>query len=469
MRATAVGPSETAAGAVVDVTEVIERTRLGPFQLKAFAVVAACLVMDGFDLQAMGYTAPALVQDWGIPRAALGGVFSAGLLGLFVGSIVFGTLADRVGRRPVLLLATAWFAACTLLTAYASSLPELVTARALAGLGLGAAMPNATALVGEYSPRARKVATMMIVTDAFLVGGILGGALSAWLIPRYGWRAVFWAGGLLPLAALAAMIRWLPESLQFLAVRGRRPAQLAEWLRRVDPAVPTGPNVRFVAHEERREGFPVLQLVREGRALGTALLWVASFMNVLGAYFVSSWLPTLLHGAGHSTRVAVLVGTTLQVGGAIGVVMLGLVQRKVGLVPLLAGAFGAAAASLAVVGTPGLPLAALVAAVVVVGVGLLAGPPMLNALAATWYPTDLRSTGVGAALGVGRFGAILGPLVASVLVARGWPMEGLFGVAAVPALLAMVAALALRLVLGERGRRGGSAELTPASYGRRAS
>jgi AAHS family 4-hydroxybenzoate transporter-like MFS transporter len=442
----------TAARTVVDVTEVIERTRLGGFQLRAFSVIAACLVMDGFDLQAMGFAAPALIQDWGIPAAAMGAVFSAGLLGLFLGSILFGALADRVGRRPVLLLATVWFAACTLLTARAGSLPELVAVRALAGLGLGGVMPNATALVGEYSPRKRKIATMMIVTNAFLVGGILGGALSAWLIPRYGWRSVFWAGGLLPLLAVAAMVRWLPESLQFLTLRGRSAAGIARWLRLVDPAAPCGPDVRYVASEPRGEGFPVLQLLREGRAPGTALLWATSFMNVLGAYFVSSWLPTLLRRAGHPTEVAVLLGTAMQVGGAIGVVVLGLVQRKVGLVPLLAGGFATAAASLAVIGSPALPLPGLVTAVLLVGVGLLAGPPMLNALAATWYPTDLRSTGVGAALGVGRFGAILGPLVASQLVARQWSMEGLFRVAAVPALLAAAAAVALPWVLGAHAR-----------------
>jgi AAHS family 4-hydroxybenzoate transporter-like MFS transporter len=446
-----VRPLPASAGAVVDVTEVIERTRLGPFQLRAFSVIAGCLVMDGFDLQAMGYAAPALVRDWGIPPAALGGVFSAGLLGLFLGAILFGALADRLGRRPALLVATAWFAACTLLTARAGSLPELVVARALAGLGIGGVMPNATALVGEYSPRRRKVATMMIVTNAFLVGGILGGALSAWLIPRYGWRSVFWAGGLLPLAALAAMLQWLPESLQLLVLRGRSPSSVARWLRRVDPAAPRGPGVRYTASEERREGFPVLQLFRERRALGTTLLWAASFLNVMGAYFVSSWLPTLLSRAGHATTVAVLTGTALQLGGAIGTVVLGLVQRKVGLVPLLAGGFATAAVSLAVIGTPALPLAFLVGFVTLAGVGLLAGPPMLNALAATWYPTDLRSTGVGAGLGVGRFGAILGPLVASELVARQWSMEGLFRAAAVPALLATAVAAALPWVLGARG------------------
>jgi AAHS family 4-hydroxybenzoate transporter-like MFS transporter len=452
----------TAPGPVVDVTEVIERTGLGWFQLRTFLVLGACLVMDGFDLQVMGYVAPAVIQDWGIAPAALGVVFGAGLLGLFLGSLLLGTLADRVGRRPVLLFATAWFAVFTLLTARAASLQELLVARALAGLGLGAVMPNATALVGEYSPRRRKIATMMIVTNAFLVGGILGGVLSAWLIPRYGWRSVFQAGGLLPLGVVALMLGWLPESLQFLAVRGRSAGDLARWLRLVDPAAPSGPGVRYAVTEERREGFPIPQLFREGRAPGTALLWAANFLNVLGAYFVSSWLPTLLRGAGHSTRTAVLVATVLQVGGAIGTVVLGLVQRRVGLVPLLAGAFATAAVSLVLIGSPGVPFAGTVTAVTLVGVGLLAGPPMLNALAATWYPTDLRSTGVGAGLAVGRFGAILGPLVAAQLMARHWSTPDLFRAAAVPASVSVLVILAARWAMAVPRRAGPAGAATGA-------
>jgi AAHS family 4-hydroxybenzoate transporter-like MFS transporter len=252
-------------------------------------------------------------------------------------------------------------------------------------------------------------------------------------------------------------------------LRGRSAASVARWLRRVDPAAPAGPGVRYVAREERREGFPVAALFRERRAPGTSLLWATAFMNVLGAYFVASWLPTLMRGAGHPTEVAVLLGTAMQLGGAVGTVALGLAQRRAGLVPLLAGGFVAAAAALAAIGAPRLPFPALVAAVVLAGVGLLAGPPMLNALAATWYPTDLRSTGIGAALGVGRFGAILGPLVAAELVARRWSMEELFRVAAVPALLAAAAAAALPWVLGARAataRRGPSPGTPPPRAGR---
>jgi AAHS family 4-hydroxybenzoate transporter-like MFS transporter len=393
---------------------------------RAFAVLGACLVMDGFDVQAMGYAAPALVRDWGVSRAEMGPVFSAALAGLFLGSILAGMLADRIGRRPVLLGATCWFAAFTLLTAYAGSIPALLAARFLAGLGLGAIMPNATALVGEHSPPERRIALMMIVTNGFMVGAVLGGFASAWLVPALGWRSVFQVGGLLPLAILAPMYRWLPESPEFRA-------------------------------GARAKGVPILRLAREGRAVGSALLCAVSFLNVLNAYFVSSWLPTVVRDAGYPTSTAVLVGTAVQMGGALGTFALGAIARRVGIVPLLAACFGVAAASLAVIAHPALPLTALVAVAFVVGWGIFGGQPGLNALAATYYPTDLRATGVGAALGVGRFGAILGPLAAGELMRRHWSSQELFQLAAAPAAAAMVLILAMRWVLASRGAAPGAA------------
>ncbi len=266
----------------VDVAGVVDTARLGRFRVGVFVLLGACLVMDGFDLQAMGYVAPALVREWGLPSARMGTVFGAGLLGLFLGSIASGVVADRIGRRPVLLVATLVFAAFTLLTAFAATLPQLHGIRFLAGLGLGAMMPNATALVGEYSPSRSRVATMMIVTNGFMVGAVLGGLLSAWLIPAHGWRSVFWVGGLVPLALLVPMAVWLPESLQFLALRGRDPERLARWIVRIDPGAPAGGDVRYVAREERREGNPILQLFREGRGVGTVLLWVVNLLRQPG-------------------------------------------------------------------------------------------------------------------------------------------------------------------------------------------
>jgi AAHS family 4-hydroxybenzoate transporter-like MFS transporter len=428
---------------VVNVTDLIDRSRLGSRRLWVFALLAACLVMDGFDVQAVGYVAPALIRDWGIPSSAMGPVFASGLLGLFAGSIAFGVAADRLGRRPVLIGATLVFSLFTLLTARAGSVAELLAVRFVAGLGLGAMMPNATALVGEYSPGRQRVATMMIVTNGFMIGAVLGGLLSAWLVPAHGWRAVFWVGGLVPLLLVPAMVRWLPESLQFLVLRGRHPGEIGRWLARMGEAVPAG-DVRYEVREARREGFPIVQLLRDGRAAATLLLWLVNFMNVLDAYFVASWLPTVLRDAGLPTSTAVLVGTTVQVGGAIGTVVLGLVLQRVGFVPVLASCFGVAAAGLAVIGRPGLALPLLVAVAFVVGWCIFGGQPGVNALAATVYPTDLRSSGLGAALGIGRFGAILGPLVAGELLRRSWTGEALFQAAALPAIVAAIAIVAFR-------------------------
>jgi AAHS family 4-hydroxybenzoate transporter-like MFS transporter len=445
------------AARAVDVAAIVDEGRLGRFHALLFAVLGACLVVDGFDVQAMGYVAPALIRAWGIPAAAMGPVFAAGLLGLFVGSLAFGMVADRVGRRPVLLAATAALSAFTILTGFATSLPQLLALRFLAGIGLGAIMPNATALVGEYSPRRHRVAVMMIVTNGFMLGAVLGGLLSAWLVPAHGWRSVFWVGGIVPLLLLPPMAAWLPESLQFLAVRGRRPAEIARWLRRIRPDVPAGAGVRYLAREERREGLPVLQLFRDGRAAATALLWIVNFTNVLDAYFVSSWLPAVVQDAGYSTRTAVLVGTAVQLGGMLGTVALGLVLRGGRFVPILAGCFALAAVNLALLGDPRLPLAALVAVAFLVGWGIFGGQPGLNALAATYYPTDLRSTGIGAGLGVGRLGAILGPLLAAALLERSWSSQALFVAAAVPAAISTAVMLSLGLAGGPPRAAGGAA------------
>lgn len=432
------------ASRTVNVTDLVDNCRLGRFQLRVFALLGACLVLDGMDLQAMGFVAPALIREWDIPNAAMAPVFAAGLLGLFLGSLVFGMAADRIGRRPVLLGATLVFSVFTLLTAHAGSMTALLLVRFVAGLGLGAIMPNATALVGEYTPGRQRIAMMMIVTNGFLVGAVLGGFLSAWLIPAHGWRSVLHVGGILPLALLVPMSLWLPESLQFLVVRGRSPARIARWVRRIDETTPAGGEVRYVVREERRRGVPLLRLFREGRAAVTVLLWVVNFFNVLAVYFVASWLPTLVRDAGYSTSTAVLVGAAAQTGGAVGTVALGLLQQRVGIVPVLTATFALAASSLALIGHPALPLAGLVAISFLAGWGLYGGPPGLNALAATYYPTDLRATGIGAGLGIGRFGGILGPLLAGALMQRHWSTHALFVAAAVPALIACAVTLSLR-------------------------
>jgi AAHS family 4-hydroxybenzoate transporter-like MFS transporter len=219
------------------------------------------------------------------------------------------------------------------------------------------------------------------------------------------------------------------------------------WLKRIDPQIPTGPNVEYAVSEEKREGVPLIHLFQEGRGLGTILLWITNFMNLLNLYFLSSWLPTLVTGLGYTARQAVLVGTALQVGGALGGVFLGWFVHRFGFVPTLATCFALGCGNVALIGQPGLSLALLAGVVFLAGMGILGGQAGINALASSYYPTDLRATGVGAGLGVGRVGAIVGPLVGGQFMKMHWSNHQLFLTAAVPAFISLLVMLSLRWVI----------------------
>src|SRR5688572_19718916 len=202
----------------VNVSDLLETTPIGPLQIRVFTLSMLCLIMDGFDVQAMGYVAPALIRDWGIGGPALGPVFAAANLGVLLGSLIFSMVADKIGRRPVMVVATFFFSALTIATAYSQDLTQLLWLRFISGIGLGCIIPQATALVGEFSPKKSRVTLMMCITVGFTVGAAIGGFVAAWLIPAFGWRSVFIFGGAVPLVIAVAMATSLPESLQFLAV-----------------------------------------------------------------------------------------------------------------------------------------------------------------------------------------------------------------------------------------------------------
>jgi AAHS family 4-hydroxybenzoate transporter-like MFS transporter len=366
-------------------------------------------------------------------------------------------LSDRIGRRPVLIAAALYFAVLTLWTARATSANELLAIRFIAGFGLGGIMPNAMALAGEYSPARIRVTVMMLVSNFFTVGAAIGGFIAAGLIPRYGWRSVFIFGGIVPLVVSVLMIFLLPESLQFLVLRGKSKDKVLKWLRRINAPVPAG-NVEFVTQEENRKGVPVVNLFREGRGMGTVMLWIINFMNLLNLYFLGSWLPTVVKDAGYTTAIAVLVGTAVQVGGSVGTIPNGWLIDRYGFRKVLTIVFGVATISIALIGQPSLPLSMLFLASFVAGWCVPGGQPGVNSLAAVYYPTYLRSTGIGASLGFGRIGAIVGPVAAGALLHNGWAHRELFLAAAVPALMSAVATYSLRWVMAEPAKTAVPAE-----------
>jgi AAHS family 4-hydroxybenzoate transporter-like MFS transporter len=434
----------------LNITDVLDNSRISAFQVGIFIICALCLIMDGFDVQALGPIAPAIIQDWHIPMAQMGPALSAALVGILIGSIFFSMIADKIGRRPVLIFATLFFSVVTLMTARVNTIAELRTIRFFAGMGLGGIMPNAVALVGEYSPRRLRVLLIIVVTNGFNMGAALAALVSAWMIPAFGWRSVFLVGGAIPAVIGMLMLAFMPESLQFLALRGKATGKLTKLIRRIDPNAAVDDQTNYVVADHKTGGVPILHLFTEGRAVGTALLWVINFMNLLNLYFLASWLPTVVNAAFGSVRTGALVATTMQIGGVIGTFLFSWLVERIGFIPVLGTAFMVACISIALIGQPALALSLLFVIVFVAGFCVVGGQGAVNALAATYYPTNLRSTGVGSGLGVGRIGGIAGPYIAGALLGIGWMPRDLFYAAAIPAFVSAITMFSLRWVIKPR-------------------
>jgi AAHS family 4-hydroxybenzoate transporter-like MFS transporter len=420
---------------MLDIEALIDSQPLSAFQIRVLVLVGCLVLLDGLDVQAIGFVAPALLRSWSLEPAALGPIFGAALLGMLAGSMGSSVLADRIGRRPVLLGATFFFALCVLATAATRSVSQMVGLRFLTGVGMGGVISNAVTLASEYSPAARRASLLMIISCGFTAGAILGGLVAAVLIPRAGWRSVFVVGGLLPLGLAFLLLRELPESLQWLLVRGADRARIQHWLTRLAPQLSINSATVFVRPEIAAGSASVLDLFREGRAARSLLLWAVSFANLLNLFFLSNWLPLLATRMGHSSLLAVLIGSSLQAGGIVGALILGPLMDRFGFYRVLAPAFLLGAVMIATIGRPDLPGTVVCAVVLLAGVAIVGGQSGINAIAASYYPTRLRATGVGWALGIGRAGSIAGPMIAAQLIARHWTSEQMFLIAAIPAAL----------------------------------
>lgn len=447
--------------APVDVVEFIDQQPVGGFQIKLLLTCAAVLFLDGFDTQAIGYVAPALAKEWGLTKAALGPVFSAGLFGLMIGALLFGPLADRIGRKKIIIFSTLAFGIGTLATAFIQDVNSLLAIRFLTGLGLGGAMPNAIAMTSEFNPRRRRATMVMIMFCGFSVGAALGGFLAAGLIPQFGWRSVFVVGGLVPLLLVPVLALRLPESVRFLVLTGRAPQQVAQLLGWISPKASFTAATRFVVHEPELAGIPVLHLFRGGRTLVTLLLWVVFFMSLLDLYFLSNWLPTVLNDLGASVSAAAAIGSMLQVGGIVGTFALGSIIDRFSF-RALALVYFVAVFAVGAIGHLGHSVILVTLAIFAAGFCIVGGQIAANALAAAFYPTAVRATGVGWALGIGRVGSIVGPLVGGVLLSMKWSAAEVFMTAAGAALCAALAAFSLSRIAGMGGSGTSAANPSPA-------
>jgi AAHS family 4-hydroxybenzoate transporter-like MFS transporter len=434
----------------VDITALVDNGKIGGFHVLLFSLCAMSLIMDGFDVQAMGFVGPEIQTAFDLSREQFGNILSAGNFGLMLGALLFTILGDRLGRRPVLIFGTLFYAVLSILTARAETETELLILRFVGGVGLGAVVPNATALIGEFSPKHLRVTLIMSITVGFTAGAAFGGFVATWLVPQFGWQSVFYFGGIVPLIVGILMFFWLPESLEFLVVRGKA-EKITAWIRRVHPTVEVGPDTEYVAAEQGRQGVPVKYLLAEGRAPVTLLYWFVNFTNLLNLYFLAGLLPSILTDSGLDASTARIVAAILQVGGVVGTFGFAWLIARRGFTPMLTSGFIVASLAIALMGTPYAltVVPVLIVVVFVAGWCIIGGQPGLNALAATYYPTDMRSTGIGWGLGWGRTGAIIGPLIGGQLAA--WETQNVFLFFAIPAIASAIAMFAMHLIVRPAG------------------
>jgi AAHS family 4-hydroxybenzoate transporter-like MFS transporter len=430
-----------AATSAIDIRQFIDERPVSRYQLRVAVMCGLIVFVDGFDAQAMGYVAPALTAALGISRGVLGSVISSGLVGMMIGALVSGPLADRIGRKPVLVACALIFGVGSLLTATAQSVESLMAFRVVTGLGMGGAMPNAIALTSEYMPRRRRAGAVTTMICGFSLGAAVGGFVAASIIPMWGWPSVFVVGGVLPIIIAVVSISRLPESIRFLVVRGDSDSMARSHLSRIAPgASVTGP--LSPGHDEQgpRGAFAVAELFTSGRAIATTLIWVIYFMNLLNLYFLNSWLPTILSDAGIRVETAIRLTSLFQIGGIAGAVVLGQLLDRSFTFWILAACYAWAAAFVYAIGHAGASVSWLAVTIACAGVGIIGGQNASHALSSEFYPTRIRSTGVGWALGIGRIGSIVGPVVGGLLLAQNTPMRDVFWAAVIPACIATAAA-----------------------------
>jgi len=429
----------------IDVVDAIDRLPIGRFQVLALTLCGLVAILDGFDTQAIAFVAPVIAREWSMDVAAFGPIFGAGLLGLMVGALVMGPIADRIGRRWAVLLSTAIFGVFALLTAAAHDFAGLFAYRFLTGIGLGGAMPNIIALASEYSPRRNRATLVTLMFCGFPLGAVLGGLVSANLLSAFGWPSVFVPGGVLPLLLLPVLYVLLPESIRFLVSQRTASATVAALLERIDRRASYASTDRFVIGEPVLPGLPVGHLFTESRAAGTLLLWTVFFSNLLILYFLINWLPSVLQQAGLPIERAIIGTVLLNAGGIAGGLVLGRIIDHRGPFGVLTIAYAVAALFVAAIGLFGSPASLVMAIITLAGFFVIGAQFCMNVLAASYYPTAIRSTGVGWALGIGRIGSIVGPVLGGIVLSLGWSTAELFLATAAPALVASMAVFVIGL------------------------
>ncbi|WP_316214101.1 MFS transporter [Bradyrhizobium sp. SZCCHNR2032] len=434
----------------VDVQTFLDEHPFSPFQWLIFGLCFVIVLLDGFDTAAIGFIAPSLLKEWGVEKSALGPVLSAALFGLAAGALFSGPLADRLGRKVVLVGSVLVFSIACLASAFATNLTELTVLRCVTGIGLGAAMPNAVTLLSEYCPQRLRATMTNLMFCGFPLGAAFGGFLAAWMIPQWGWRSVLLLGGVTPLILTVGLVVILPESVHYLLSRGASVERVRNVMRKISEAaskvsqfVMLEPEHAEVTKRVNASGIgmvlsPVLRA-------GSLMLWIAYFMGLVIFYALINWMPILFKDAVLNPQTATLISALFPLGG-VGAVFFGWLMDRFNANLIIAVGYALTAVSIFFIGQAAGQVGLLMAAVFLAGVLMNTAQSSMPALAAAFYPTQGRATGVSWMLGIGRFGGIAGSFLVAEMTARQLSFSQIFAVMAIPGAIAAVALVVKQFV-----------------------
>ncbi|TQV72718.1 MFS transporter [Exilibacterium tricleocarpae] len=425
--------SDSQSSSSSDIEKLIDNADFSPMQLVVLVLCCGLNILDGIDVLAMSYTASSVAEEWGLQPHQLGAVFSSALIGMMLGAMFIAPLADKYGRRPIVLGSVALISVGMLVTGFVTSVWQLVILRGITGLGIGAMLASLTALVSEFMPHRRRNFCLGILQASYPLGAVIGSFFAVGMIPEYGWRSVFIAAGLMGFVALAVCLVLLPESMQILA-KNRNGDGLVR-INRLLAKMKVAPIAKLAEAGGDKSGksdIGVGSLLASEQRRMTINLWMAFMLSFSTLYFLISWIPKLLSDAGLPLDKSIYTGAALNLGGALGIVALGFISTywkitKLIMVFLLGGAgFMVLFASL------NLSMPFLLTLTALIGFSVFGGFVSLYSVAARIYPPQARTTGVGWAIGMGRMGAIIGPYAAGVMIGMGFTTSTNFLVFAVP-------------------------------------
>lgn len=447
----------------LNINTVVDNAKFTPFHWGVLIWCLLIIVFDGYDLVIYGVALPLLMQEWGLTAVQAGLLASTALFGMMFGAMCFGTLSDKLGRKKTIMICVSIFSGFTVLGAFASSPTEFGILRFLAGLGIGGVMPNVVALMTEYAPKKIRSTLVALMFSGYAIGGMTSALLGAWLVTDYGWKIMFYIAGF-PLLALPLIWKFLPESLMFLTKKGET-TKVREIVAKIAPEQQPTAETTFVLNEATAgDEAPLRALFQQGRTFSTLMFWLAFFMCLLMVYALGSWLPKLMIQAGYSLGASMMFLFALNIGGMVGAIGGGVLADRFHLKPVLSIMFAVGALALIFLGFNS-PQAVLYTLIAIAGAATIGSQILLYTFVAQFYPAAVRSTGMGWASGIGRIGAIVGPVLTGALLTFELPHQMNFMVIAIPGVIAAAAICLVSLKASVEGAKAkqNAIDLNPAS------